>query len=219
MHQEFWLERWQKNEIGFHCKDVNPYLKRYWQSLNVAQGSKVFVPLCGKSEDMLWLMAQGYHVMGVELSPLAISAFCNENALPSAIAQEGKFTISQGYQFNLYCGNFFDLTPGQFTKIGAVYDRAALIALPPDLRRAYVRHLNDCLNAGVKILLVIFDYEQQEMQGPPFSIKKQDVEALYGGWCEINLLCSENILDQEPRFRERGLTYLQEHAYVLTVKC
>lgn len=218
MHQEFWLERWQKNEIGFHCKGINPYLKRYWHSLNIAQGSKVFVPLCGKSEDMLWLMAQGYQVMGVELSPLAISAFCNENSLPAATTQEGGFTISRSDTFSLYCGNFFDLTTGQFTNITAVYDRAALIALPPDLRSAYAKHLNDCLNAGVKVLLVIFDYNQHEMQGPPFSIQAQEIEDLYGSWCDINLLCSENILDQEPRFLERGLTHLQEHVYALTVK-
>jgi thiopurine S-methyltransferase len=81
LQQEFWHERWQQNEIGFHDKEINEHLQQYWPAFNIALNSRIFVPLCGKSKDLLWLLAQGYEVIGVELSPLAVQAFFDENGL------------------------------------------------------------------------------------------------------------------------------------------
>ena len=218
MHREFWLERWQNNEIGFHAGEINPYLIRYWPDLQIHGGSGVFVPLCGKSKDMLWLLAQDYEVVGVELSPVAISAFFSENGLVPEITEEDGFTVSRKQGLSLYCGDYFNLTGQQLGSVKAVYDRASLIALPPPMRAAYAAHLKNNLESGVKILLVAFLYNQEEMPGPPFSVPKPEIQALYGNWCEIRLLETKDILEEEPRFQARGLTRLEEQVYELTVK-
>jgi thiopurine S-methyltransferase len=218
MQQEFWLERWQNNEIGFHADEINLHLQHFWPELKLSADSEVFVPLCGKSKDMLWLHSQNHAVLGVELSPLAIAAFCNENDLTAKTTEHGAFNLTQINNIKLYCGNFFDLTPKELSGINAVYDRAALVALPAELRQSYAYHLKNSLPAGVKILLITFDYNQQEMAGPPFSVAPTEVIALYGYWCDIQLLSSKPILEQEPRFQARGLTHLQEHVFLLTVQ-
>jgi thiopurine S-methyltransferase len=218
MHAEFWLERWQQNQIGFHCEEINPYLQRYLPYFDLEKSSRIFVPLCGKSNDMLWLLAQGYDVVSVELSPLAIAAFFSENALSATISTQGEFTVNQVDGLSIYCGDFFHLTTNDLAGVSAVYDRAALVALPLEMRTAYIEQMKYLLESGTKILLVVFDYLQQEMQGPPFSVSVAEVEALYSDWCELTLLCTQGILDREPHFRSRGLTQLREHVYVLTVK-
>ncbi len=217
MDQEFWLELWQQNRIGFHEEEINPHLQRYWPDFNLPPQSWVFVPLCGKSKDMLWLQQQSYDVVGVEFCPQAISAFLNENDLPANSSEKEKFTLTTTGHLTLYCGDFFNLTTDELPEINAVYDRAALVALPSDMRISYVNHLRHLLKPGVQILLIGFNYHQEEMQGPPFSVTSQEIEQLYGDWCNIVLLTSEDILDQEPRFRERGLTSLLEQIYALTV--
>src|SRR5664280_923336 len=104
MQQEFWHERWQLNQIGFHSEEINRHLQHSWPTLNIASGSRVFVPLCGKSKDMLWLLAQGYEVIGVELSPLAVQAFFAENGLSAMTRQQGKFSVSETDDLQIYCG-------------------------------------------------------------------------------------------------------------------
>ncbi len=217
MRQEFWLERWQQNQIGFHNEAINPHLEQYWPVLHIETGSRVFVPLCGKSNDMLWLLAQNYRVIGVELSPLAVSAFFTENKVPATAGRKTNFEVWENDDLCIYCGDFFQLREDDLVGAGAVYDRASLVALPPEMRAAYAAHMKRVLKTGTKILLVAFDYPQQEMDGPPFSVQCQEVETLYRDWCRIDLLHTEDILSKEPRFRERGLSRLQEQVYVLTV--
>jgi len=217
MQQEFWHERWQLNQIGFHNEEINRHLQQYWPTLKITPGSRVFVPLCGKSKDMLWLLARGYEVIGVELSPLAVQAFFVENGLSVATRQQDKFSVNEVDGLRIYCGDFFDLTAHDLADVSAVYDRASLVALPPEMRAAYVAHMQHLLEPETKTLLVAFDYPQHEMQGPPFSVQTPEVQALYGSWCCIELLATEDIFDREPRFRDRGVSRMQEHVYVLTV--
>lgn len=217
MHAEFWHERWRQNQIGFHNDEINPHLERYWPALNIAEGSLVFVPLCGKSSDMMWLLSQELQVIGVELSPLAVSAFFSENGVPVSTRRQGRFTVSETDDLTIYCGDFFDLSAKELTGVSAVYDRASLVALPTGMRRAYAAHLRELLEAGTKILLIAFDYPQHEMDGPPFCVPNEEVQELYRDWCSVELLVSEDILGREPRFRERGLSRLQEQVYRLTV--
>lgn len=216
MQQEFWHERWQQNQIGFHNEDINRHLQQVWPALNMAPGSRVLVPLCGKSKDMLWLLAQGLEVIGVELSPLAVQAFFDENSLSATTRRQGHFSVSETDGLRIYCGDFFDLSSNDLAGVNAVYDRASLVALPPDMRADYAAHMRQLLDPGTKTLLVAFDYPQHEMPGPPFSVLTPEVQALYRSWCRVELLYSEDILDQEPRFRERGLSRLQEQIYELT---
>lgn len=218
MQHEFWHQRWQQNQIAFHSDEVNPNLLQQWPKLGIEPNSRVFVPMCGKSNDMLWLPAQGYQVVGVELSPLAVEAFFSENDLQPALRHQGAFLISESDGLQILCGDFFALRPEDLGKIDAVYDRAALVALPYDMRIDYVAKLSALLRPGVKILLVAFDYPQHEMQGPPFSVQSEEIGKHYQNWCEIELLADEDILEQEPHFKERGLSRLREQVYRLTVR-
>jgi len=216
MHPDFWHERWQNKQIGFHQSEINLHLQEFWPVLDSADSSRVFVPLCGKSRDMLWLRAQGREVVGIELSPSAVQAFFDENGLPVKISSNGSFSVFESDGIRIYCGDFFDLAPDDLAGVTAVYDRASLIALPPDMRAAYADHMHGLLSPGTKTLLIAFEYPQHEMAGPPFNVHEQEVRALYGNHCRIELLHVADILDQEPRFREKGLTSLQEKIYALT---
>ena len=216
MQQEFWHERWQLNQIGFHNQEINGHLQHNWPTLNIAAGSRVFVPLCGKSNDMLWLLAKGFDVIGVELIPLAVQAFFAENGLSVTIRQQGKFSVSETAGLSIYCGDFFDLNANDLAGVNAVYDRASLVALPPEMRTAYALHMQSLLKLGTKTLLVAFDYPQHEMQGGPFSVQTHEVQALYGNWCHVELLQTEDILDREHGFRDKGVTRMLEQVYAQT---
>ncbi|MEW5905051.1 MAG: thiopurine S-methyltransferase [Pseudomonadota bacterium] len=218
MKKEFWLERWERAEIGFHQDEVNPYLLQYWPELQAAQGGEVFVPLCGKSLDMLWLRQQGYAVLGVELSPIAVRDFFAENGLALTHASAGQFDQCEAEGIRILCGDFFELTREHLAQVRAVYDRASLVALPPEMRARYARHLAELLPPGTPVLLVTFDYPQDEMNGPPFAVSVDEVQALYGAYAEVRLLAQVDILEREPRFKARGVTRMQENIFVLTMK-
>jgi len=218
MQQEFWHERWQLNQIGFHSEEINRHLQKIWPALNVVPSCRVFVPLCGKSNDMLWLLAQGHEVIGVELSTLAVQALFAENGLSAKTRRQGKFSVSEADGLLIFCGDFFDLTASDLAGVSAVYDRASLVALPPEMRAAYAEHMQHLLEPGTKMLLVAFDYPQHEMQGPPFSVQAPEIRALYSNWCNVELLCTEDILDREPGFRDKGVSRMQEQVYALTAR-
>ncbi|MGZ5056228.1 MAG: thiopurine S-methyltransferase [Methylobacter sp.] len=218
MQHEFWHQRWQQNQIGFHSDEINRHLQQQWPKLGIEPNSRVFVPMCGKSNDMLWLLAQGYQVVGVELSPLAVEAFFSDNGLQPAQRQQGNFVISESDRVQILCGDFFALRTAELGKIDAVYDRASLVALPQDMRIDYASHLSALLTPGAKMLLVAFDYPQHEMPGPPFSVQAEEVDRLYRGWCDIELLANDDVLEQELHLKERGLSQLHEQVYRLTVR-
>jgi len=218
MKKDFWLERWKRKEIGFHQSDINPYLRQYWQALHLARNSEVFVPLCGKSNDLLWLRQQEHPVLGVELSAIAAQAFFEENGYTPHRASSVNFACYEADHIRILCGDFFDLRKGDLAKVGAVYDRASLVALPPDMRERYVRHIVDILPPATQILLITFDYPQPEMAGPPFAVSPDEVETLYRPHAEIRLLAQLDVLAQNPRFQERGLTRLQENIFHLMLR-
>ena len=211
MERDFWLERWQLDQTGFHQSEVNPYLERYGHHLK----GKVFVPLCGKSLDMSWLARQGAKVLGVELSPIAVQAYFEENGLAATCRPFGKFESHESNGIRLLCGDFFDLKREDMEGVSAVYDRASMVALPVTMRERYVRHLMSILPEAAKILLITFDYPQAEMQGPPFAVSVEEVERLYRDFARIELLDQADVL--EPRFAERGVTRMQENVFLL--KC
>lgn len=179
MTPEFWLQRWQENRIGFHQTRINMHLEAYWPSLGVAVGSTVLVPLCGKSLDLLWLAGQGYRVLGVELSPVAVQAFFTENTLTPEVEQGTRFTRYRCGEIEILCGDFFALRAADLADVGGVYDRASLIALPPDMRERYASHLGHVLTDTVPVLLITLDYRQEERQGPPFAVGEDEVRHLY----------------------------------------
>lgn len=218
MEHEFWHERWQQNQIGFHRDEIHLSLQQEWPKLEVKPGSRVFVPMCGKSNDMLWLLDQGYQVVGIELSPLAVEAFFAENHLQPTTHQQGNFLVSEIDGLQILCGDFFALRSENLGIIEAVYDRAALVALPQQMRIDYVAQLSASLKPGVKTLLVAFDYLQAEMSGPPFSVSSAEIENLYQSWCDIELLATEDVLERELQLKSRGLSRLHEQVYRLVAR-
>jgi thiopurine S-methyltransferase len=218
MKKEFWLERWERGEIGFHQDEINPYLHQYWQELPNSHRGEVFVPLCGKSMDMVWLRQQGCEVLGVELSSIAVEDFFRENGQLPTHAISGKFKSWEADGVRILCGDFFDLSKADLANVSAVYDRASLVALPPDMRERYARHLVDILPPATQILLVTFDYPQAEMQGPPFAVSVKEVEALYGKYAEIRLLAQKDTLPENPRFKQRGVSRMEESLFLLTLR-
>jgi thiopurine S-methyltransferase len=217
MKKEFWLERWEKKEIGFHQEDINPYLFQHWKDLHADKSNEVFVPLCGKSKDMLWLREQGYSVHGVELSSLAVQAFFHENGLIPVRKSNNLFECYDADGISIMCGDFFNLTKADLANVRLVYDRASLVALPPDLRERYVSHLIGILHPGTQILLLTFDYAQIEMSGPPFAVSLDEVKSLYNKKAEVRQLAHHDILAKMPRFQERGLSRLHENVILLTL--
>ena len=215
METDFWHHRWHTAQIGFHLNEVNPYLVQYWPQLDVPKGSRVLVPLCGKSVDLLWLAQQGYEVVGVELSPLAVAAFFAEQGLVADKKMTKTHEVWQNGAITLFCGDFFDLRPEDIGLIEAVYDRAALIALPETMRQGYIRHLMMLCPAPVKSLLVTLFYEQSRMDGPPFAVSPEEVQNLLSDYFEVRLAAQLNILEQNPRFKEKGLKWFEEHIYLL----
>lgn len=217
MKTDFWLERWERQEIGFHQDEINPHLIEHWQELAPAPGATVFVPLCGKSRDMLWLRRRGHAVRGVEISPIAARAFFEENGYEPRHLTSDRHEHYEADDIRIYCGDFFDLGKDDLKGVGAVYDRASLVALPPEMRQRYADHLVEILPPGTKILLLTFDYPQAEMPGPPFAVSPDEVQALYGDRAEVRLLAQHDTLSQHPRFRERGLSRLREGIFLVTL--
>ena len=215
MKTEFWLERWRNNQIGFHQQDINASLQSYWSRLSLPPDGVVFVPLCGKSRDMVWLRAQGYAVLGVEIIPVAVRDFFAENELSPFLSVQPPFERWEADGLTLLCGDFFALNAADLAGVVAVYDRAALIALPPEMRAAYVDKLRAILPPGVDTLLISLSYPAHEMNGPPFSIPTAEVNALYAGTFEVELLASRDALAGNPHLCERGLTQLTEQVYRL----
>ena len=215
MDKTYWLNRWERQETGFHQSEINPYLREFWPRLQQRPASTVLVPFCGKSRDMLWLRQQGHAVLGVELSAIAAQAFFAENELSPHSNTADRFTRLAASCVQVLCGDLFDLNPEDTAAVSAVYDRAALVALPPDMRRRYVNHLLQILPPGTQILLVTLDYPQHEMAGPPFAVSLEEVVELYQTRVEVTLLSQHDVLAQTPRFQERGLSRLEECAILL----
>lgn len=216
MQSSFWKERWRKNQIGFHQQDTNPHLQRFYAALEVSPGDRAFVPLCGKSKDMLWLNQQGHPVIGVELSRIAVDSFFRENDLVAEATEEPPFAHYRSGTLEILSGDFFSLTRETLGNISFVYDRASLIAFPPEMRQRYAEHLPTLLATGTRVLLITIEYPQEQMGGPPFSVPDKEVHDLFDPTFEISMLDDEDALPTNERFKARGLSSLRERVYLMT---
>lgn len=215
MNPEFWHARWREGRIGFHQDEVTPLLRQHWPAVHVAAGARVFVPLAGKSRDLLWLAAQGLRVLGVELSQLAVEQFFEDNGLAPQIRQSRYGTHYSAGEVELICGDAFALDAAILHDCTAVYDRAALIALPRDMRRRYADELYAALPAGCRGLMVSLEYPQAQKEGPPFSVEQAEVQALFGRDWNVALLERRDILATQTGFVAEGITSLHNVAYRL----
>ncbi len=217
MDTDFWHRRWQRREIGFHNDEVHHFLQRFFPQLNLPQGAKVLVPLCGKSHDLLWLCEQGYQVVGVELSQQAVEEFCQENRLQPEIRAVDGFRCYQFERLSIYCGDFFALSEKQTGRVDAVYDRGSLVALPPKMREDYVRQLRQLLKTGNQMLCISYDFDQQQRPGPPFSVPQADLTELFADWCTLEKIHSESTLDRHQMLQAAEVQALQEEVYRLRI--
>lgn len=212
MDHDFWLERWDTNQIGFHQTEFHPMLVKHWHSMTHPR-SNVLVPLCGKSRDMHWLQSQGLTVIGSELSERAMSEFIENSEASFTSRSVASFTSHKAPGYHLLVGDFFALNRNQIGAVDCVYDRAALVALPQEIRDQYVQQLQNLLQPKTEILLITFAYDQSKRDGPPFSIDHKEVQRLFASWCEIELL--ETIITDEFGSTEENPT--TENCYRLIV--
>lgn len=215
MHPDFWQQRWRDGRIGFHQERITPLLEQYWNAIGVPVGSRIFVPLAGKSLDLLWLAARGHRVLGVELSHLAVEQFFAEHALEPTRRASRYGTHHVAGEIELLCGDAFGLDAHALADCAGVYDRAALIALPPQMRQRYAADLYSRLPAGCRGMLVTLEYPQHEKDGPPFSVPEAEVRARYGRDWAIEALERRDILASQPGFVADGVTSLHTVAYRL----
>ena len=201
MDSEFWQQRWQEGRIGFHKSDVNPELIKYFSNLALPIGSRVLVPLCGKSIDMVWLACAGYDVVGIELVESAVQAFFAEQNIMPTITEftstADKSTLKRyqgqlaGQTITLWAADIFALSITDIDAINAVYDRAALIALPANMRADYSRHIVKLSNNAPQLLITL-NYDQSKKDGPPFSISHEQLHQYYSADYKIVELASKS---------------------------
>ena len=219
MEKSFWTERWQQQQIGFHQTEINQYLQKYWHVARQQPHDRtVFVPLCGKSGDMLWLKEQGHSVLGIEFSDIAVKDFFTENRLEPEHYYEERYSRHVTDDITLLCGDFFMMQAADLNECHLVFDRASLVAMPQAMRKNYAQHMKEILPESVRMLLVTMEYPQDEMDGPPFSVPEAEVFSLYQDDFHIKKLQTFDIFAENPRFKAQGLTSLQEKVFLLSRK-
>jgi thiopurine S-methyltransferase len=225
MQKEFWQQKWQSNQIGFHLDQAHPLLQKFHQQ-TFAETTSVFVPLCGKTKDLIYLCNNQYQVIGNELSRTAVYDFYQENfdISPQQLAEllpiesekvdNDKPVAIEYAESRIYLGDFFQLNETDLCNVTGIYDRAALVALPKEMRKDYVSHLKKLLPKAT-LLLITLEYEQALMSGPPFSVTESEVNQLFS-FAKIVNLSRKDIIEKEPRFKSKGLTYFIESVYQIS---
>ncbi len=209
MEAAFWHQKWEKNDIGFHREEANPLLVDHLNALNLPEGSRVFLPLCGKTRDIAWLLSQGHRVVGAELSALAVTQLFEELEIAPEIVDTGAMIHYRSEALDLFVGDIFDLEPEHLGAIDAIYDRAALVALSEALRLHYSAHLTRITLAAPQ-LLITYAYDQTVIEGPPFSVSHEEVLQHYGSHYIPVLLCT-----LEVPGGMKGMCAAKEHLWLL----
>lgn len=178
MDADFWHERWRDNRINFHEGKANALLVTHFDALTLADGARIFLPLCGKTRDIAWLLSKGCRVAGAELSRTAIDQLFDELGLQPEITDLGDLIHYMASDIDIFVGDIFQLTGPVLGPVDAIVDRAALVALPEEMRANYASHLTQ-ISSRARQLLITFEYDQAQMDGPPFSVTDDDVRRLY----------------------------------------
>lgn len=194
MESNYWKGRWERGETGWHQSEIEPGLIAHFSDL---KPTRVFVPLCGKSLDMTWLLTKGHEVIGVEFSSLACEAFLSENKIPFTKHSQNNFEVYRGDRITLYNGDFFKLDAKLLGTIGAIYDRAALIALPPEIRAQYTEHMihlvKECASNPLHFIQIVLERSPHDSNGPPFSVRPVDLDRYYSRDFTLKLLSREQV--------------------------
>ncbi|MBU6952149.1 thiopurine S-methyltransferase [Hahella sp. HN01] len=209
MDANFWHERWAENNTPFHQSEANPLLVAHFDRLDLDEGSRVFVPLCGKTLDIAWLLSKGHPVVGCELSEMAIEQLFEELGVTPAISEIAAGKRYSVENLDIIVGDFFELTAEALGHVDAIYDRAALVALPKPMRDRYAKHLMALTNNAPQLMLC-YQYDQTQMEGPPFSISAQEVKHHYAENYALTALATVGV---EGGLRE--LTEVTETVWLL----
>lgn len=213
-----WLKLWRNRDIAFHQESTNGLLTRFWPKVGHTLGSRIFVPLCGKSLDILWLAQRGYEVIGVELSPIAVKAFFRENRLQPKRRRIGQFTVWTHGNIRILCGDYFLLSKADLGHVDTVYDRAALTALPEDIRGLYVAHLRCIVPASANIFLLTVEDGAGAVPARPSAEIDQEVQALYSDHFEIVLAHTESTHEADATSSTKAGLAVDYKVYRLTAK-
>ncbi len=192
MDRKFWINRWEENRLGWHQESAHPLLVKFFEANLLPKGSRVFVPLCGKTRDIGWLLSMGFRVVAVELSEIAIRQLFDDLESTPTVRDLGSVKHFAAPNLDIYAGDVFDLTREQIGPVDLNHDRAAMVALPDDTRVKYVSHLVE-ITRTARQLVISFDYDQGLIEGPPFSVPRPKIEALYGPSYSIDLLFERDI--------------------------
>ena len=215
MKSQVWIERWAAGNIGWHRPGVNEYLMQFWPQVGVDSAANVFVPLCGKSLDLMWLAEQGHFVIGNELAEQAVEDCFADAGLEAIREKNDRCEKFAHGNLSILCGDFFALIEEDLQGATAWYDRAAQVALPPEMREAYYEKLAELLPVGAIGLSLSFEYPQEQKSGPPFSVEEDEIQRLCHGRFSVELLERQDRLALEPRLVEQGLTRADEAIYRL----
>jgi len=189
MDPSFWHRRWEKNEIAFHEGKANLLLVKYFTELSLAKGRRIFVPLCGKTLDISWLLSNGYRVAGADLSQIAIEQLFMEIGLQPEISTVGEVEQWSANNLDIFVGDIFALSRKMLGPVDAIYDRAALVAFPDEMRTRYSVHLTEITGTAPQ-LLICYEYDQKLMEGPPYSVTSEEVKRHYAGKYDLRLIAS-----------------------------
>ncbi len=192
MEASFWHQKWERGDIAFHESEANLFLVEHFEKLNPAKGSRVFLPLCGKTRDIAWLLAHDYRVVGAELSELAVNELFKELGLEPEISKVEKLARYSAKDIDLLVGDIFDVSAEFLGPVNAIYDRAALVALPAGVREQYTSHLMNITDTASQ-LLITYEYDQRLIAGPPFSVNADEVKRHYGATYQLNSVESKNV--------------------------
>jgi thiopurine S-methyltransferase len=193
MDASFWHQRWEKNETAFHESKANPLLVKHFNELSLPQGRRIFVPLCGKTLDIAWLLSNGYRVAGAELSQIAIEQLFMELGVQPEISAVGEVEQWSANDLDIFVGDIFALSRKILGPVNAVYDRAALVAFPEELRKQYTAHLTEITGKAPQ-LLICYDYDQNLMGGPPFSVSGEEVKRHYAANYDVTLIAGTDVV-------------------------
>lgn len=212
--KELWARCWREGATPFHQDEVNPHLRRFWHELKLDEKAQIFVPLCGKSLDIVWLLEQGHRVLGVELSPVAVRAFFRENRIRPTRKKHGAFTRWHSERLEILCGDFFDLAQADLANVAGVYDRASLTALPEELRLQYAAHLHHLLPPAIRMMLLTTEDPEGDETGASPQVA-EEVSRLYAAGFDIALSHVEHVVGEAIPGQTGTLIPLDEKVYLL----
>jgi len=212
MEPDYWHERWREGRIGFHRAEANPFLIEYRATFD--ECTRVLVPLCGKSTDLEWLVVHGFQVVGVELSDIAAQAFFSERGIAPTRRKQQSFVVYEHGNLAIWVGDFFAVSDADLEPFDAVYDDAALIALPAELRRSYAAHVQRLIAPRAALLLITLHFDAAG--GPPFSVSADEVSELYPNATQIRRLASVDARAEVPEVIARGATFVHEQVYAVS---